>query len=435
MYFTGTARAVAQVSTATPANVEIGDIFSFLVNGILVATYTAAAATVADVCTGLEAAWAVARDTNGDPYAFGITSSDDTTHITLTGIAGLPFVVTATAVNGGAADTQTLTMATPTAATGPHHWDDVDNWDTGAIPANADDVVIANSDVNICWGTDQNAVTLGSLDVRKSYTGRIGLNWSELAHTADGETTVSTAVNEYRNGGVTYLKIGSDVVVIGEDDSPGTAAGSDRIKIDNVKAGASVTEIHSMATAASESLPACRLLFAHANADVYIRSAAAGVGIAIDQGGETSTVGTVSVSDSTTATRVVIGDGVTITTWEQRGGVNLLQAAATITTVTYLGGTLTINGAFLITTLNVGLLDSTYATPTLVPQGATGTVYVNNVPAAGSAVTTANLNYATTDTTRCAQARTWDVVNKRTAATFRYDENVVTVTDLNVGLP
>jgi len=101
---------VAHVLSATPANVEIDDVFTLLLGGVAVATYIAVAATVKDVVEGLQLAWEAGKA--AVPGAEDITATEDDLKVTLTADRiGVPFVVTATAVDGGGADTQTLTMA------------------------------------------------------------------------------------------------------------------------------------------------------------------------------------------------------------------------------------------------------------------------------------------------------------------------------------
>jgi hypothetical protein len=112
---------IVEIATLTPANVEIADIFNILYDGAIFATYTALAATVADVTAGLAAAWtaATAAWAIANPASAGkgpdrIAAADGTTVLTLTfDTAGIPFAqrVTATAVDGGGADTQTLVLA------------------------------------------------------------------------------------------------------------------------------------------------------------------------------------------------------------------------------------------------------------------------------------------------------------------------------------
>lgn len=150
------AKARAEVKTTTPANVNIGNTFSYTINGKTV-TVTATAATVANV-TGLAAA-ALAAVTEAEFTE--ITWTDSTTCVTATSAAGVPFTLTSAASGG----TATNVTATTTAATGPTFWDDINNWDTGAVPGNSD-----TANVNLALGsfTDgfaQSAVTLAALNV------------------------------------------------------------------------------------------------------------------------------------------------------------------------------------------------------------------------------------------------------------------------------
>jgi len=171
IHWRGDAAAVAQVTRVTPANVEVGDVFTLTVNNKSV-SYTAAAATVADVTAGLTAAW---NNSTAAEMA-EVTAADDTTHITLTAdSAGVPFTVSASTTDGGGNDTQTLTATEITASAGPLHWDTAANWVGGVVPANSDDVYLEQSEASIRYGLDQSAVTLASLNIAASFTGEIGL--------------------------------------------------------------------------------------------------------------------------------------------------------------------------------------------------------------------------------------------------------------------
>lgn len=93
--------------TVTPANVQIGDVFSILIDGTVVCSITATAATVANVTDRLHTAF----------HASGAIALYDAvdggTVLTLTAkAAGASHIITGTAVNGGNADTQTITIAT-----------------------------------------------------------------------------------------------------------------------------------------------------------------------------------------------------------------------------------------------------------------------------------------------------------------------------------
>jgi hypothetical protein len=122
LYWLGTADAVAQISTATPALVEINDVFDLLINGEIMATYTATAGTVANVTAGLTAAWNTARtadDANVWMSDIVATDSGPGNNITLTASTkGLPFVVTSDTTDGGGNDTWQPQPPRPARTTG-----------------------------------------------------------------------------------------------------------------------------------------------------------------------------------------------------------------------------------------------------------------------------------------------------------------------------
>ncbi len=171
----GGAAAAAQVCTATPANVEIGDIFTLIITDDLgntaSAAFTATAATVANVTAGLTAAW----NASLHPFLTAITAVDNTTTITLTAdTAGVPFALTATAVNGGAADTQTLTIATTTASTGPYDAGVAQNWSLGAVPVNTNNVYFPAGAPSCLYRLNLSAVTAAVIESEAGYSGSIG---------------------------------------------------------------------------------------------------------------------------------------------------------------------------------------------------------------------------------------------------------------------
>ncbi len=91
----GDAVAIAQVSTLTPSVVEVGDIFTAVINGKDV-PFTATAATVANVVTGLTAA---INDSTIAEFT-EITAVDSTTAVTLTATTpGVPFTITGSTTN------------------------------------------------------------------------------------------------------------------------------------------------------------------------------------------------------------------------------------------------------------------------------------------------------------------------------------------------
>ncbi len=404
VYWEGTADAVAQVDTGsidtvdgTPAN----NTFTVTIGGETVSVVgdTDVSTTAGNLVAALNA--------SSNPYFSGITWSNPSSgDITATADnAGEPFTATLTETGAG---TGTVTdFSNTTASSGPNDWSTAGNWSGGAVPVNSDDVIIKDSKVNILWGLDQSAVDLTSLTIEQSYTGLIGLPRKHFTTNANGSNFTETKV-EYRQD---YLDIGWTTADIGVMTGPGSANGSQRLKLDNDKAGASTTTIHNTAGQAKEDgLPAVRLMAANASADVYVRSAPGGVGIAVDAPDETSTVGTVSVSDTSSRSQVFTSNGVTMTTYQQNGGNNVVDAAATITTVTVDGGELRTEGTQASTSVNVN-------GGTFIPNS-TGTI------------TTLTQTDGTVDASQSNQARTITTYNPN-GGTRIANDSYLTITTLN----
>jgi hypothetical protein len=388
-YWKGTASAVAQVSTATVTAYDAATTYTITVGaGNNTAAVSAPGTTdAAGTAAALRAAW----NASSHPYCTGVTAGGTGADVTLTAdVAGVPFTV-ASSKTGGTGTFGAFT--TTTASAGPNDWSSARNWSDNTVPVSADVVAFENNAVPVCWGLDQSAVDLAELRIDQSYTGRIGLDRTRFATSADAATTVATAP-EYRED---YLIIGWDDAHIGKAAGVAVGAGSTRLKLSNDKSGASTTTVHGSASSASESgLPVVRLKAAHASADVNVRSAPGGVGIAADEVGETSTVGSVTVTDASLGSKVTIGAGTTLTSFSQLGGQNTIHgAAATVTLVEVAGGTLEIRGDFTITTLDVY----------------NGMVADNHVKAGGNSVTTANLRGGTLDLQQISESRTYATLN------------------------
>lgn len=405
-HWLGTATAVAQVSTGEITGYDASTTYTVTIGGVAI-SQVGTGGTVAATATALVAL----LNASTHPYFSGITwSVPSAGQVRGTAdTAGVPFTAVLS-VSGG---TGTRTdFSTGTANAGPCVWGTASNWSDGAVPANGDTVIFRDSSVSVLYDLDQNSLALVKLVIEASYTGKIGLDRKVFMTSVAGATS-DTTKTEYRE---TYLKLGADVIEIGDvaTASASGGSGSGRIKINNVEAGASTLTVFSTGDATETNLPAVRYLAAHASAAVYVRGASGGVGIAIDVPGETSTVGTVSVDGEGRTARVFVGAGVTLTTFQQRGGDNALRAAATVTGVTVKGGTLTIEGDYTITTLDC--------------EG--GTVYDNHVKSGGNAITTANINGGTLDGSKSQAARTWATVNLYRGA-LKGDADYVTITTLN----
>ena len=409
-YFLGTATAVAQVGTGsidsldgTPAN----NTFTVTIGGVAISQVG-----VTDVGT-TAAALVVLLNASTHPYFAAITWANPSAGtITATAdTAGVPFVAALTETGAGSG--AVTDFAATTASAGPNDWSTATNWSGGAVPVATNDVILANSAVNLCWGFSQSAVNVASLTCEKTYTGRLGLDYSKFATSANGATTSTTVVPEYR---ATVLELDIDALDIRRHRGPGSPAGSGRLLF-NLGTNACTVTIEDTASKSVDGIqPAVQITANSASTAVHIQSAPGGVGIGTEKPGLTTTVGTVSVTAPNTISNVTVGDGTTVTTYEQTGGDNVLQAAATVTAVNVHGGNLLIDGAFLITTLTI----------------LAGKCWPNNVPSAGSAITTLHLTGGTVDGTTSSKARTWGIVNLGTDnAVMMADDNVVTITTLN----
>jgi hypothetical protein len=396
------AKAVAQVTTVTVGGTLSSETFTISVNGVVIATHTDSTTVIAATIAGLVATW----NASTHAYATGITAAAASPNLTLTGdTAEVPFTIALNTPGGSATFTQTAT----TAPTGPNTWDNADNWSGDTVPATNDTVVIRDTAGNIAWGLGQSAVTLTKLVIDKSYTGKIGLNSQAFATTADGATT-TTAAPEYRSA---YLAISATTVAIGENQSQSSPAGSQRIMLDLGSNQATVTIYGTASTSSETGRPAIRLKNVHVSSALYVRSAAGGVGVAIDQPGEVSTLALISISDESTSSRVYTSSGVTLTTWTQYGGNNVVDLAATLTTHTVRGGTCRTEGDYTITTADYS----------------GGTVYSNHIKSAGNAITTLNIS-GTIDALGSTVARTWATVNAAVGGVIRADGSVLTITTL-----
>jgi len=314
--FRGDATPIAQVSAATPANVEVGDVFTLTMGGKSV-SYTAAAATVADVTAGL----ASGVNSSAIPEFSEIVATDEATRILLTTrTPGKPFAVTGDATDGGSADTQTLAISEITPSSGPEHWDTAANWTAGAVPADGDDVIIGHTNASIRYGLDQSGVTLASLSVAGVYEGEIG-----LPAVAVGEN--GAAYFQFRDR---FLKIGADAALIGDGEGLGAA----RILLDLDAADAAIT-VEKTAQPLSGAAVTLQNTGAAATLSVERGSVATG-----QPGDEAASFATIRQ----TGGQLRIGAGATVDTLEISDQAQC-ELAADVTTLTQTGGELTVDGA------------------------------------------------------------------------------------------
>ncbi|MBN1377864.1 MAG: hypothetical protein JXA04_01360 [Gammaproteobacteria bacterium] len=388
--YTGDAEAVAQVDKFTPANVEIGDIFTLTVTGMdgrtVSISYTAEAATVADVTAGLTEAW----NNSTDALCSGITAEDvSSSYVTLTAnIPGTAFYVTASAVNGGSTDDQTLTKASVTANSGPHDASCADNWSGGAVPGGASGQEVFIENATILYGLDMSGISnaLSSLTTSNSQVGQ---------NPAAGFLPV-------------YFQIKASIINIGLHTGPGSVTHTTPINID---AGSTATEIivYDSGSNSDSSQPAVRLLANNSSTNIAVKKGK--VGIAFDND-DTATVGNITInyiSNVSTDADVYIGTGVTFNNLIQKGG-DCICRSSIVTACAMTAGTLKTYGTGTIASIDVrggsAELNSTGTITNLVVRG-TGII----------------------DFTKSSAARTVTTPKIDPSGTIKFDPSIVNFTD------
>lgn len=336
----GGVEAVAQIASGTVDTYDAASTYTITIGGYGISasgdgSVNATAAALVAACEASTHSY-FAAITWTNPSGATVTATAET--------AGVPFDAALTVAGG----TGTVTdFSDSTACTGPHHADDADNWG-GTLPGAADTAIVAGGP-SLLYGLDGISGALTALEVRKTFTGKVGLEYSQFATSLDGDTLDAT-VPEYR---LAYLEVSADTITLGEHIGAGAPAGSARIAIDQQKAGASTLVVESTSSSTVASRPAVRYLATHASADIEVRSAPGGFGVAIEAG-ETATIGDILVADKTAASRVYVGAGTTLTNFRQYGGQGELAAAATVAEIECRGGALNLVGSgYTVTLLQV----------------------------------------------------------------------------------
>lgn len=269
------------------------------------------------------------------------TASIGSGDVDVSGPAGGPWFVTftgslagtdVTAITGDGgnltgAGTQGITVTSQTTPTGRYHWNNADNWDTSSVPTDSDTVVFEDNANPVRYGLDQSAVTLTQLEIRKSYTGTIGL-----------PDTNAAGYIEYLD---THLQIGASTVIIGE----GEGVGSERIRLDLGSVAAAVY-IHGTATPPDTGDYAVDLIGTNAANDLYVYQGSVSVG---KNSGDTSVIDDLLVGfddDQASDVELFLGDDVTIDDATVHGGrvINGGRASSAISSLLVTAGEVYLNG-------------------------------------------------------------------------------------------
>ena len=265
--YTGQSIAVAQVDTFTPGGtIEVGDSFILTAtgeNGDTVAiTFVATDTTPANVSAGVIAAW----NASGHYLCTPITATGSTTVILTADTTGQPFSVASTTGGEGAA-TETFVRAATTASKGPFDWNDVDNWDSGALPGAGDTIIMEG--VTVLYGLDQSGGNNPNvIDIKNS---QIGQNPPAGILPAYLVTTATTGP-----------------VTIGQNFNPGVLTQATPVYLDLETSAGTVT-VHATGTNSTSTLPAVFLKMNNAGALLEVQGGTVGLGYH-DEAGQVSDI-------------------------------------------------------------------------------------------------------------------------------------------------
>lgn len=408
----GTATDIKQVTTITITGTwATSDTATVTINGNDVTVTIGTDTTTSNVATAIKEAINSDTQTGTMDHVFSPTGGGNTIPefrevtatvasnvVTLTAdVAGKPFTVT-TSESTASTDGEVGTPSTTTAGTGKNHFDNADNWSTGSVPVDADDIYFDTGSVSCKYGLAQSAVTPTSITVTQGYTGQIG-----LPEVNTDDTSYSYA--EYRD---TYLQLGTsgDATDIQVSIGTGNGAGSSRIKLDTGSSQATIN-VRDTGLPIEQGVPS--FLWKGTDSSNVLSVSKGDVGIAY-YSGETATVATLRVG---------------YTTNQQGDSEVTAGAGTTLTTIVQSGGTLTTNSAFTTATVSGGTLhhDAGTATTLYVSDGAC--VYRSE----GTLTTCEVRNGGTLDLSRDLRARTITNLTVYSGGTYRDPADTATVTN------
>lgn len=147
--------------------------------------------------------------------------------------------------------TEDLVLAAVTASTGPHHWDEAANWLPAGVPVNSDAVIFESNSSDCLYGLAQSGVTLTSLHIAATYTGKLGLPRNN-----------ASGYLEFRPS---ELSIGATTILIGH----GEGSGSGKIAI-NTGSVQTAIEVRSSGGSSDVGVPAITWRGTNANSDVEV---------------------------------------------------------------------------------------------------------------------------------------------------------------------
>ncbi len=372
--FRGDATAVAQVS-----EVEIDGYDGSTTYGVTINGKTVSVTGTVDADTTIAALFAALNASTVPEFAeITWAEGSSSSHVQGTSdTAGKPYEAQAfTSGGGGTMDpTTTNTLTAVTASAGPNHWDTAANWDGAAVPVNGDAVYIEDSDVDILYGLDQIAVTLGSLTIDSGYTGEIGSAY----YNTDDDGDTGTQYTEYRQR---LLKIGTASITVGK----GRGTGSGRLQIDLNAVNTAIT-IHNTGASSESELAALTLTGAGASSTLDMFGGAVDFAIRATETATLATIrqnaGTIRCGTGTTLAAITKGAGgldirSNVTTLTQSSGATAIRDTATVGTLALQDGSVNYLSNGTITTLTMGSTNKANPQPVLNFGGDARAVTVTN---------------------------------------------------------
>jgi trimeric autotransporter adhesin len=272
--------AVNEVQTITLGGPPTGGTFTltFGANTTGNIAYNASAATVEGDLQGLASIGlgnATVTGSAGGPWQVTFVSGLAATNVA---------AITGNGDNLTGANTQTATVTTTVASSGPNHYDDPLNWIPSGVPVNSDDVRFEIGSSDCLYGLAQSAVTLTSLHVAMTYTGKIGLPRSNASDYV-----------EYRD---LDLAIGATSILIGQ----GEGSGPNKVAIDTGSVQTTV-ELQGSGGSSEAGIPAVTWRGSHASNAVTVLDGDFGTAPYSDQTAVINTMlqrgGTVALKNTT----------------------------------------------------------------------------------------------------------------------------------------
>lgn len=319
----GRAHKVKQVTTITiGGTIAIGETFTITINGKDL-SFVTTATTTANVVDGLHAL--VSASDAPAEFQEGVWTKADPV-ITMTGqdaFAGVPITISVStnSVSG------TITPATPTAATGPEHVDDTNNWSGGALPTNSDNLFFDHAEYGPKYALNAlSSVTGLTIEISANAVYDIGLP----------RVNDSGGYTEYRQ---THFQFSGGSVFIRD----GAGIGSSLIRLDGGSATTTL-EVEQSGSSREVGMPAVHFIGTNASNVLEVQEGDVGVAVRNEQ------VATLSQLQNAGG-QVVCGNGVTLTTVQCFGGSVEVNSAVSGAVTVNDGGEFTMNGSGALATL------------------------------------------------------------------------------------